>query len=110
MADANVSLDDSWSKSLGNIPKTTSFTISNHLKGCGKKEIGSKGYKFFTENYLHNVFTRVDSNDSNGACSVKALCYRSQKKSEAPHKTFVTLKNSEKSAEAVYASCSCKAG
>jgi len=106
MADSSVSLDD-WSKSLENIPKTTAFTISNHLQGCGKKEISAKGYKFFTENYLHNVFTRVDDS---ARCFVKAMCYRSQKKSEAPHKTFIMLKNSEKTAEVAHANCSCKAG
>ena len=49
-----------WTKSLQNLAKVSSITIADHLKGCGKKEIGEKGYKFFTENYIHDVFVKEE--------------------------------------------------
>jgi len=49
-----------WTKSLQNLAKVSAITIVNHLKGCGKKEIGEKGYKFFTENYIHDVFVKEE--------------------------------------------------
>ena len=50
-----------WTKSLQNLAKVSSITIANHLKGCEKKkEIGEKGYKFFTENYIHDVFMKEE--------------------------------------------------
>ena len=41
---------------LSSLPKCSSFQITEHLKGCGKKDVGDKGYKFFVGNYLHNVY------------------------------------------------------
>ena len=97
----------SWSKSLKNTPKVSVISIAKHLHGCGKKEIGQKGYKFFSENYIHNVFTK----EVDGAICAKALCHRSQRKTEAPHKISVTInENKDKIAEFSVASCSCKAG
>ena len=39
--------DVSWMKSLACLPKFSYFVIHDHLKDCGKKEIGDKAYKFF---------------------------------------------------------------
>ena len=47
--------DVSWTKSLAFLPKFSYFIIYDHLKDCGKKEIGDKAYKFFVENYVHDV-------------------------------------------------------
>ena len=77
MANSVVELEWHWLKSLEKVPKVSSITIAKHLTGCGKKEVGEKGYKFFKENYIRNVFVRL--------CFVKALCFWSQRKSEAPH-------------------------
>ena len=60
MAGANEFSVVAWTKSLRNLAKVSAITIVNHLKGCGKKEIGEKGYKFFTENYIHDVFVREE--------------------------------------------------
>ena len=49
-----------------------------------KKEIGEKGYKFFTENYIDDVFLKEEDGRV-GTCEVKGRCYRSQKKNETPH-------------------------
>lgn len=48
--------------------------IVNYLKGCGKKEIGEKGYKFFMENYIYDVFVKEEGGWV-GICEVKGCCY-----------------------------------
>ena len=60
MAADSAELDSHWLKSLEKVPKVSSITIAKHLTGCGKKEVGEKGYKFFTENYIHDVFVKED--------------------------------------------------
>ena len=92
MADPVVELESHWLKSLEKVPKVSSITIAKHLTGCGKKEVGEKGYKFFTENYIHSVFVREDDR---GSCFVKGFCFRSQRKSEAPHAVTITLKSED---------------
>jgi hypothetical protein len=106
MAADSVELDSHWLKSLEKVPKVSSITITKHLTGCGKKEVGEKGYKFFTENYIHNVFVKEDYR---GSCFVKALCFRSQRKSEAPHAVNITLKSEDGRGIVTEANCSCKA-
>ena len=107
MADSVVELESHWLKSLEKVPKLSSFTIAKNLTGCGKKEVGEKGYKFFTENYIHNVFVKEDDR---GLCFVKALCFRSQRKIEAPHAVNITLKSEDERGIVTEAKCSCKAG
>jgi len=70
MAADSAELDSHWLKSLEKVPKVSSITIAKHLTGCGKKGVGEKGYKFFTENYIHDVFVKEDDR---GLCFVKAL-------------------------------------
>ena len=77
------------------------------MKGCGEKEVGEKGYKFFTENYIQNVFVREDDR---GSCFVNALCFRSQRNSEAPHAVPITLKSEDGRGIITEAKCFCKAG
>ena len=63
------------------------------FKRMRKKEIGEKGYKFFTENYIDDVFLKEEDGRV-GTCEVKGRCYRSQKKNETPH--TVKLKIAER--------------
>ena len=107
MAADSAELDSHWFKSLEKVPKVSSITIAKHLTGCGKKEVGEKGYKFFTENYIHDVFVKEDDHES---CFVKALCFRSQRKSEAPHAVTITLKSEDGRGIVTKAKCLCKAG
>ena len=107
MANSSLTTDLQWLKLLENVPKVSSLTIAKHLTGCGKKEIGDKGYKFFTENYIHNVFVKAEDRVS---CRVKALCYRSVRKIEAPHAMNIKLKNNDDRGYVTEAKCSCKAG
>ena len=101
MAADSAELDSHWLKSLEKVPKVSSITIAKHLTGCGKKEVGKKGHKFFTENYIHDVFVKEDDRG-------KALCFRS--KSEAPHAVNITLKSEDGRGIVTEAKCSCKAG
>ena len=99
-----------WTKSLRNLAKVSAITIVNHLKGCGKKEIGEKGHKFFTENYIHDVFVKEEDSRSR-TCYVKGHCFRSQKKSEAPHTVKLKIAaDREDKGNVEEAECSCKAG
>ena len=50
-----------WTKNLRLLPKFTTEQIQKYLEGCAKKDIGSKGYKFFTESYIHNVYIAYDN-------------------------------------------------
>ena len=97
----------SRSKRLENFPKVSSITIASHLKGCGKGEVGAKGYKFFSESYVHNVYT---SDEANGNQIATALCHRSQRKNEPPHVVKITLQSKNGVAEVSNSLCSCKAG
>jgi len=87
----------------------SSITIGNYLKKCGIKEIGEKGYKFFTENYMHNVFVK-EEDDRAGTRGVKGRCYRSRKKSEAPHRVKLKIADREGRGNVEKAEYSCKAG
>ena len=77
MVDAQARVSDesiSWTKSLAFVPKFSYVQINQHLKDCRKKEIGEKGYKYFVEGYIHNVYV---SRTSSAVSTVKARCYRS---------------------------------
>ena len=110
MAGANEFSVVAWTKSLRNLAKVSAITIVNHLKGCGKKEIGEKGYKFFTENYIHDVFVKEEDSRSR-TCYVKGRCFRSQKKSKVPHTVKLKIAaDREDKGNVEEAECSCKAG
>lgn len=110
MADAQACVSDdsiSWTKSLAFVPKFSYVRINQHLKDCWKKEIGEKGYKYFVENYIHNVY--VGSTPSAGS-TVKARCYRRQRNSEEPRTLQICVLSSNGVVKVSNASCSCKAG
>ena len=100
VAQARVSDDSiSWTKSLPFVPKFSYVRINQHLKDCGKKEIVEKRYKYFVENYIHNAVS-----------TVKARCYRRQRKPEEPYTLQICVLSSNGEANVSNASCSCKAG
>lgn len=101
--------DRVWTKNLCLLPKFTTEQIQKHLEGCGKKDFGCKGYKFFTKSYIHDVYIAYDQRADKA--SVKGMCYRSQCKSEEPHKWFLKCECADdRLAKLVQTSCSCKAG
>lgn len=83
MADIISPDNEIWTKSLKNIPRFSSVTIAKHLEKCGKSCAGEKGYKFFIENYIHDVLVRENKRQS--LYVIKGRCHRSQRKNEAPH-------------------------
>lgn len=101
--------DLNWTKTLRPLPKFTIEQIHNHLEDCGKKDIGSKGYKFFTESYIHDVYVGYD--EGAGHATIKASCFRSQRKNEEPHKLSLKCGRGDNAdAKVLETSCSCKAG
>ena len=87
VSQSGISSDESslvWTKNFSFLPKFTTEQIQKHLEGCGKNDIGFKGYKFFTEIYIHDVYVAHDQ-DARGKTIVRGLCYISQRKSEEPH-------------------------
>ena len=64
--------DLNLTKNLHSLPKFTTEQLHNHLDG-GKKDIGSKGYKFFTESYIHDVYVGFD--EGAGHATIRALCF-----------------------------------
>ena len=101
-----------WTNSTLEVPQGFSFlSIANHAQKTGKQGVQDyvekplqKGYKFFYENFVHDVCT--SSNEQ--YCYITAKCFRSQKKNENPHQINVALKNND--SEVAVAKCSCVAG
>ena len=61
-----------------------------------------QGFKFFSENYLHDVYmTKFDD-----TVRVAAKCHRSQRKNEAAHKLSLDICKGQ----IQYSYCSCTAG
>ncbi|XP_031566100.1 adhesion G protein-coupled receptor B1-like [Actinia tenebrosa] len=105
MADTGVV----WRKSLSFLPEISYPNVLEHLKGCGKKNIGEKGYKFFAEAYIHDVHV-AKMPGSIHTTKVKAQCYRSQRKTESPHSMELEVGTEDKKTKIIKAKCSCKAG
>ena len=109
---ANVDdCDVLWTKNLSLLPKFSSLQITEHLKGCGKKDVGDKGYKFFVENYIENVYVGYRRGNAIDRY-IKGKCHRSQRKNEDPHSMFLKATSSAEDQQARMSSakCSCKAG
>ena len=105
-----------WTKNLCVLPNFSTEQIEKPVQGCGKKEIGSKGYKFFSENFIHDAYVGFKRSEGslaeNGICtiSIKARCFRSQRKNEEPHNLMLKCKADNRGSATVIATlCSCKA-
>ena len=108
MADIILPDNEIWTKSLKNIPRFSSVTIAKHLEKCGKSCVGEKGYKFFVENYIHDILVRENKRKSLHV--IKGRCHRSQRKNKALHTMQITVKSVNERADVSKARCSCKAG
>ncbi|XP_070537197.1 uncharacterized protein [Ptychodera flava] len=108
---SDISSVHKWTSSCESLPVGFSYVqVMNHVKKSGKifgdyvEKPLDKGYKFFYENYVHDV--KISKTDTK--CLVKGKCYRSQKKNETPH--FVSLSLCLETAEVLDSKCSCVAG
>ncbi|CAG9762727.1 unnamed protein product [Ceutorhynchus assimilis] len=92
-----------WGKSLENFEKYEFANASKFFstKGWTKRQV-TRGYKFFTERYIHKVFT--------AGKNVKACCYRSQKKNLKLHSLSMSFQEVDELLELIEAHCSCEAG
>lgn len=89
-----------WFKKLNGLPPLSIATLCTWV---GNDKSLNKGYKFFIEDYLFDIWVKADDEKFTS----KAKCHRSQRKNEKPHDLNLQL-----SADGnVFASeCSCKAG
>ena len=92
------------------VPRFSYIQKNQHLKDGGRKEIGQKGYKFFVENYIHDVYVGKQSRHGDLACIVQARCHRSQRKNEDPHSLAIEVVNSNGDSKISNAKCSVKQG
>ncbi|KAL9986534.1 hypothetical protein ACROYT_G000699, partial [Oculina patagonica] len=104
MADSVVVFESHWPKYLKNVHKVSSITIAKQPNRLWRKgDCGKKGYKCFTENYIHNVFVKEDNH---GSCFVKVCCFRSQKKSRDSLSINLKLKSDKRRGTVTEAKCS----
>ena len=75
-------------------------------KWLESKKGRKKGDKYYLETYLEGVQILFSEDRS----VVKGKCYRSMRKTEAPHKLRVVFDSSEEESVEVTTQCSCKAG
>ena len=95
MASASDNGDNIFlTKTLVFVPRFSYIQINQHLKDSGRKEIGQKGYKFFVENYIHDVYVGRPSRQGDLAYIVQARCHHSQRKNEDPHSLTIEVVNS----------------
>ena len=75
-------------------------------KWLERKKGKKKGDKYYLETYLEEVKILIFED----CCVVKAKCYRSMRKTEAPHKLRIVFDSCEGRCTEVITQCSCKAG
>lgn len=64
-----------------------------------------QGYNYFTLGYIHSInLCEINANE----VDIKAKCYRSMRKNEAPHKVNITVMKDEKIISD--SNCTCVAG
>ena len=108
--DPVTDMEEDWSSDTSVLPKQFSYlNIVEHAKKTGRDAKSyvekplEKGYKFFYENYCHDVCCRFNDNEIH----VKGKCFRSQRKNDRPHNVTVTL---SVTGNVNNAKCSCAAG
>lgn len=92
-----------------NVPRNGNFgraILEFANKWLKNKKGRKKGDKYYLETYLDGVKILFFED----CCVVKAKCYRSMRKTEAPHKLRIVFDGSEEEGIEVTTQCSCKAG
>ena len=99
-----------WNKDLSNLPHFDDIAITDFTQKTGKARKDKscirpeqRGYAFYDEGYIHGYSVC----DKGQYFFVRAQCYRSQRKTEKPHKLWFCLAGDNRVKKAV---CSCKAG
>ena len=89
------------SDSLEKIPENIAVSFLPNSESLSKK-ILQKGLNYFTQGYIHNI----KISEAHGTIRVDAKCWRSMRKSQAPHKLHIEV--GDKTLTESF--CSCKAG
>lgn len=105
-------------KSLDNLPPFTFNSIVKYIRNSGNSIQQSpdymvvkpfeRGVNFFIEGYLHNVL--VKWHVASETFYFRALCYRSLRKNEAPHKLRLAISSRGPLYKVLGSSCTCVAG
>lgn len=96
-----------FGKSLLDLLDFNFLIADSFFDSKGRKDRNVKrGYKFFSEGYVHEIWTRTLEDKIH----VKAKCYKSQKKNEHPHTLSMDLKKEVPAIAITKAHCSCEAG
>ena len=105
---------DGWGKSLERMPPFTKAEMNEHVGNSGKRLTNTeknsiptnlkKAKTFLQDEYLKDI----EANSDQRYFYLRAKCYHSFKKSEAPHDLRFTL--CIVSGQVLHANCSCKAG
>ncbi|KAK2547039.1 hypothetical protein P5673_033198 [Acropora cervicornis] len=105
---------DGWGKSLKRMPCFTRAEMNIHVANSGKRVVNTehhsiptnlrKAKTFLTDEYLKEI----EANSDQRYFFLRAKCYHSFKKSEAPHVLRFAL--CIVSGQVIQANCSCKAG
>ena len=104
-------------KLLEDLPPFTYNTIVKYVRNSGKNNQNSadymvmkpfeRGVNFFSEGYLHNVGAK--NHKESKTFYFRALCYRSLRNSEPPHKIRLAI-STEQPYDVLASSCTCVAG
>ena len=95
-----------WTKKLTNLPRFSVVNITNYIIKHGTDRTSDRGYEFYVEEFIHEVFAAEDT--QNKTFNLKAKCWRSYLKREKPHDVNVQISALNRNVES--ASCSCIAG
>jgi len=102
-----------WTTNLEDLPSFNDVTISEFTENTGKTAKSKscvrperRGYHFYDEEFVHSYETCKTEN----YYFIKANCYRSQSRNEAPHTIWLALSITSGITSVSKAFCSCKAG
>lgn len=99
-----------WHKNITKIPKVTNSFVEDFAeKNLPIKATVTRGYKFFHEEYIHDIEVKLCKEEDSGVVA-RAKCFRSMKKNEDPHKLSVVFESSSIEASINKYMCSCAAG
>ena len=105
---------DGWEKSLERMPPFTRAEMNEHVANSGKRVANTEKHSIPTnlkkaKTFLQDEYLKdIEANSDQRYFYLRAKCYHSFKKSEAPHDLRFAL--CIVSGQVLHATCSCKAG
>jgi len=105
---------DGWGKSLERMPAFTRAEMNQHVANSGKRVANTEHHSIPTnlrkaKTFLQDEYLKeIEANSDQRYFYLRAKCYHSFKKSEAPHALRFAM--CIVSGQVIHANCSCKAG